>query len=274
MTNSTDLPPGTVARQLTNRDYLSYSAVATFMACPLKYFFRYVANAPETTVSASLAFGRAIHAAVEWHFTERMAGNPSPGMNDLLRAYYAAWANYNQDAVLFPPEQDRTTLDSLANRMLEIFEKSPFAEGDETILAVEEELRGDVVPGCPELLARVDLIIDAGPDIVVTDLKTSRSRWSVDQVDEASGQLLLYHELVRPLADGKPIRLEFAVLTKTKSPELIRYPVLVDQRKIDRTKRIVERVWNSIVTGHFYPNPGTIQCRSCPFRGPCRDWLG
>lgn len=46
------------------RDYLSYSAVRTFQSCPLKYRFRYVDGLHEDSVSSSLIFGSAIHAAV------------------------------------------------------------------------------------------------------------------------------------------------------------------------------------------------------------------
>ena len=35
------------------------------------------------------------------------------------------------------------------------------------------------------------------------------------KVEDVAPQLLLYSELVKPMADGRPIKLEFAVLTKT-----------------------------------------------------------
>ena len=39
-------------------------------------------------------------------------------------------------------------------------------------------LRGLVIPGLPDLLGRVDLIIETDAELVITDWKTSRSRWS------------------------------------------------------------------------------------------------
>ena len=56
------------------RDYISYSAVTTYQACPLRYYFRYVAGLPERTVSSSLVFGSAVHRAVELHFNELLPG--------------------------------------------------------------------------------------------------------------------------------------------------------------------------------------------------------
>ena len=88
------------------------------------------------------------------------------------------------------------------------------------ILGVEESLRGEIVPGCPELLARLDLITETDDYLELTDFKTAAPSWSETQVSDAASQLLLYSELARPLADGKPIRLRFAVMSKTKVPEL------------------------------------------------------
>ena len=64
--------------------------------------------------------------------------------------------------------------------------------------------------------------------LVLTDPKTARTRWSNEQVRDWAGQLLLYHELAKPIADGRPIRLELAVLTKTKTPEVFRHEVQAD----------------------------------------------
>ena len=58
-------PANEVARALTGRDYISWSAISTFRSCPLKYWFRYVAGLPEESVSSALVFGTGIHAAIE-----------------------------------------------------------------------------------------------------------------------------------------------------------------------------------------------------------------
>ncbi len=73
-----------------------------------------------------------------------------------------------------------------------------------------------MIDGCPDLLGRLDLLVETDDALVVTDLKTSRSRWSGEQVEDQSAQLLLYSELVSRLSPGKRVRLQFAVLTKTK----------------------------------------------------------
>jgi len=176
--------------------------------------------------------------------------------------------------VLYGKGDDVATLSSLAERMLAVFQASELASCGGTILGIEEELRGKLLPGCPDLLARLDLTVDTGTEIRITDLKTARARWSPADLESASGQLLLYHELIKPLASGKTISLEFAVLTKTKVPTLERHPVPVDPNRLARTKKTAERIWQAIQAGNFYPVPSPMNCSTCPFREPCRDWKG
>jgi CRISPR/Cas system-associated exonuclease Cas4 (RecB family) len=106
----------------------------------------------------------------------------------------------------------------------------------------------------------------------LSDFKTARSGWSDDHVLDAAPQLLIYSEVAQDLADGRPIQLQFAVMNKAKIPFLAIHPVLRDADRLERTKRIVERVWNAIQAGHFYPSPSPINCTTCPFRRPCRAW--
>lgn len=256
------------------RDYLSFSAVRTFQQCPLKYFFRYVAGLPEKSVSASLIFGAAIHSAIEHHFRELLAGNQPPGLPLLVEVYRAGWADREEKPVHFGKEHTRESLDALAERMLLAFCESPAARPSGTILAVEEELRGKIIPGLPDILGRVDLIVLSEDALVVSDWKTSRTKWSRDQVDESAEQLLLYTELARDFAPGRQLRIEFTVLTKTKTVAVEQFQQAAELSRVDRTKRMVERTWRAIQAGHYYPSPSLTGCSGCPYRSPCRKWCG
>jgi hypothetical protein len=225
-------------------------------------------------VGSSLVFGASFHAGVEFHFRELLAGNQPPGIDALLGVFWDAWNGYDAESIQFPRGEDLNTMGQLADRMFKVFQTSDFANPKGTIIGVEEELRGVLIPGLPDLLARVDLLMDIDEALLVTDFKTSRAQWGLDHVDDSADQLLLYHELVKTMADGRPVRLAFAVLTKTKLPELTLHPVAVDQRQITRTKRIVEHIWRSIQSGNFYPSPSPLKCPSCPYRAQCRAWTG
>jgi len=258
----------------TERDYISYSSISAYQSCPLRWYFKYVAGLPERSVSSSLVFGSAIHRSVEHHFNELLAGNEPPTLEALIGEYDRHWQETDESIVKFGKEDGRESLGPLAQRMLAAFQASTLARPEGHIIGVEEQLRGPIVPGCPDVLGRLDLLVETSDELIVTDLKTARSRWSSEQVDDQAGQLLLYSELVRHLAPQKRLRLRFAVVTKAKQPSVDLHEVAADPKKIDRTKRIVERVWRAIAAEHFFPSPSPMNCGGCPFREPCRKWTG
>lgn len=267
--------PNDAAVRLIGRNYLSYSALNVFRSCPLKFRFKYLDGLPEQAISANLAFGSAIHRAAELHFNRLLAGESLPSTDELLEAYHDNWRSQLEVAqVQFGKGDDVGSLSKLAGRMLEAFRNSPAAQPTGHVIGVEEELRGEIISGVPDILGRIDLLIETDDAVIISDLKTSRGRWSRDQAEDSAEQLLLYSELVKPLVPGKQMRLQFVVLTKTKEPSVDIHDLPVEPRRVNRTKRIVEKVWRAIEGGHFFPSPSPMQCPSCPFREPCRAWTG
>lgn len=263
-------PPPQVGKQ---RDYLSFSAIRTYQSCPLRFFFRYVAGLPEKTISTSLVFGSGIHRAIEHHYRELLQGNTPPTVAELFAEYQHEWREREAAGVAIGKEKG-PALHELAQRMLLAFTKHEMALPAGKVLGIEEELRGPLVPGVPDLLGKLDLIVETPTELVISDWKTSRTRWQQSDVNDAAEQLLLYSELVKDFAPGKRVRLEFAVLTKTKEVCIQRESLLASQRGVDRIKRVVERVWKAISAEHFYPAPSPMNCGSCSFREPCRRWTG
>jgi putative RecB family exonuclease len=265
--------PNEIAQLLTGRPYLSYSAVRTYAACPLRWYFRYVLGLPEETVSTSLVFGAALHRALERHFLAQMYGRPAPTIEELMEAYREAW-----DELPVEPQwsarHDPGALHRLARQMLDTFRASDLAHPRGRIVGVEQELSAELIPGVPQLLARLDLVVDEGDSLSVTDYKTARARWSLGQTSLNADQLLLYHELARPLAAGRPVRLQFVVLTKTRVPQVSSHVIWAERPRIERVKRIVARVWDAMQSGVVYPNPSLQQCATCPFRRACDAWSG
>ena len=121
-------------------------------------------------------------------------------------------------------------------------------------------------------MARIDLLVQEQDSLVLTDLKTARSRWSPSHVEDAAEQLLLYGELARALLPGESLRLRFLVVTKAKAPAVEEHEVLFDERRRERTRRVYERTWRAMRAGHIYPAPSPASCGGCPYRRPCREW--
>jgi putative RecB family exonuclease len=267
-------PANEIARKLTGRDYVSWSALSTFRTCPLKYKFRYVDGLPEESVSSALVFGTGIHTAVEQHFQAILSGDPKPDLDALLFAYRSAWLPHEPDAVQFSSTETRASLDALATRMLSAFLGSPAASVQGRVLAVEEEIRGMLVEGVPDLYGRVDLLTEDSDTLVVTDIKTSRGKWSQEQVEDSGEQLLLYSHLASEISPGKKIATRFLVLTKTKEPVIEEHVREVEPAAVKRTLAGVERVWRAIESGVFYPAPSVMACSGCGYREACRAWMG
>jgi CRISPR/Cas system-associated exonuclease Cas4 (RecB family) len=267
-------PANEVARKLTGRAYISWSALSTFRTCPLRFYYRYVAGLPEESVSAALVFGGGVHAAVEQHFQSILSGGPKPDLDSLLFAYRSAGLPHDPEKVTFGANETRESLDALAAKMLSTFLKAPAAAVRGRVLGVEEEIRGTLVPGMPDLYGRVDLLTEDDDQLVISDVKTSRSRWGADQAEESAEQLLLYSRLASELAPGKKIVTRFLVLTKTKEPVVEEHVAEVKPEKVARTLAGAQRVWQAMQSGLFYPAPSPMACAGCPFREACSKWQG
>jgi putative RecB family exonuclease len=273
LTPSTNPANGT-AKRLTGRDYISWSSISTFRQCPLKYKFRYIDGLPEESVSAALVFGTGIHAAIEQHFQAILSGEEQPDIERLMFAYRSAWLPHDPDVIQFGSSETRASLDALAGKMLTAFLASPAASVHGRVLGVEEELRGQLVEGLPDLYGRVDLLTEDDDRLTITDVKTSRGKWSPEQVEDSGEQLMLYAHLASEITPGKKIATRFLVLTKTREPQIEEHVREVEPAAVKRTLAGVERVWRAIEGGHFYPAPSTVSCASCGYRAACRAWAG
>jgi len=253
-------------------DHISYSALAAYRDCPLLYRFRYVDKLPELTVSAALLFGGAIHAALEHYFREKLTGR-STGLDKLMHCYRLCWqAEADDRELLFAKGEDPDSLHALAERMLAAFLASPAAKPQGQIVGVEEELRTELAPGLPPLLARIDLLLDTGDALRIVDFKTARTRWSEQKAQEAAEQLWLYAKAARELLPGRELQLEFLILTKAKQPAVQSLPVPFDEPNLHRVRQTAAAVWQAISARIFYPAPSPLRCPTCPFANPCRRW--
>jgi hypothetical protein len=184
-------------------------------------------------------------------------------------AYRSAWLPHDPDKIQFGSSETRSSLDALAGKMLAAFLASPAASVQGRVLGVEEEIRGMLVEGVPDLYGRIDLVTEDDDQLVLTDFKTSRGKWSPDQADDASEQLILYSKLAGELAPGKKLVTRFLVLTKTKDPLIEEHLGEVRPDRVARTLVSVERVWRAVEAGNFYPALSVVGCASCGYREAC-----
>ena len=257
-------------------DHLSYSSFTTYSACPRKFCYRYLEKAPVEFVPASLAFGGAIHRAVEAIHMARLEGAAIPELEDLLREYDKAWREVAGDVpVLHASEEDEKSLRLVAQRMLSVYREHIVAKQSQPqpqIIAIEQAERFQLLLGVPPIAMRLDLLeLTETGDLIVSDLKTSRSRWNETKVLEALPQLVLYAQGLMPVLralGAKRIVPQFVVLTKAKTPVIQTLSPTATQDDVNRLKRQVGEVWHGIRQGVFVQRTGW-QCSQCPYKKRC-----
>ena len=268
--------PNDIAQALTGRRHVSFSQINMWRGCPQRYWFSYVTKATPDFISASLLFGSAVHSALEVYYQAIMEDRLL-GPEALLQAYEEAWADQAEGGtpIKYSKDEDAGSLQATARRLLQAFVESAAARIDGTILALEETVRACLHPDLPDVLSRVDLAYRSEGTIVVIDFKTSRCRWSTTKAAESADQLMLYRHAALGLAEEQEPRIDtaFIVLVKTKTPTIERFDVLTNERRAERTVRMMLPVWRAIAVGEPYPNPNPINCGSCPFKSQCPAFI-
>ena len=257
-------------------DHLSWSGIKTYQTCPNKFRLRYIEQVPEESKPSSLLFGSAFHAAVERVQEARLQGLEVPTVDDLLSAFNDAFVRESKgNEIQFCKEEDDTSLRDLARRMLEAY--AEYAKLDATlpdtaqIISIEHSNRFRLIADVPPIESRIDLLELQGTDLVVSDLKSSRSRWNETKVQESIPQLVLYATGLLPLMrelGANRIVTKFVVVTKAKKPVVQVLQPQASQADVVRLKETVNETWSAINTGLFVKRE-SWQCNLCPFKRQC-----
>lgn len=251
-------------------DHLSWSRIRSYLSCSLAHFFRYVAKETPEFTPGPLAFGSAIHRAMETALVQRMAGEV-PDVDHIVGVFGGALAESEAEAPIRWSEKETLgTVIAQARAMLAVWLDHPRSG---RIIGVEESFDVAVTPWL-RLTGRADVIEESEDGfLLLTDLKSSRSAWSDEQVLQGQDQLVLYREGLRPLIEaiGKPVKLAWEVILKQKSPRVERIELTNPPPTAERAIKTATIVLEAIEKQIFAPSPGWA-CASCPYRGPCRRW--
>lgn len=249
---------------------LSISQVNAYLACPLKYRFRYVEKIPPPWRAAALAFGSSIHAAVEWFHRERLGGR-TPPVEKVLAIFDADWFAQNVEPLVFSEKESRDGLAAKGREMLTLY---VVETGDVKPVAIEQGFEIDLVdPATGEafeirLRGFIDLVEDGD---TVVDLKTAARTLEAGGL-ERHLQLSTY-ALAYFLLQGRIPELRLDVLLKTKVAKFERHPTTRSIEDLSWTARLIQRVGAAIQQQHFFPNP-SWRCTECEYFAHCQAWRG
>lgn len=250
-------------------NHFSYSQLSTYLACPLRYRFQYVEMIPPAFTTSALAFGQCFHeAAAAFHEQWLVGEDLTPDqMTDVFRQ---SWRSRAEREIRFCNGDTEDSLFEKALQMMTVFHER--RQNDTEILGIEEFFEMEISPAVPPFQGYIDLIEQSlAGDITIVDLKSAARKPSKSQA-ESNLQLTAYSIGAGALGfDPRAVGLRLDVLTKTKSPELVRYET--GRTDADRTRfvKLVEHVWNAIEREVWFPKEDW-HCGQCAWADPCRQW--
>jgi|LSQX01.2.fsa_nt_gb putative RecB family exonuclease len=257
---------------MINRPHWSYSSVNQYLRCPLQFFFQRILGLPEPTIGSGLVLGSSVHRTLELYHRGLQDRRPVT-VEQLHREFLDAWETRERDREIEFRKGD-TRDDSIAQGigLIEVYLKEP---PPENIVAVEQEMifpihnsEGEILE--TPMVAVVDLLTKNDNGLTITEIKTSGRAYGNFEV-ESSLQPTSYVNAVWETF-GEQAEVEYAILVKTKTPKLQRLTTVRNEDDFGRLGDTVQAVERAIDAKAFYPNETPLNCSTCPYREPCREW--
>jgi ATP-dependent DNA helicase UvrD/PcrA len=238
---------------------LSYGQITDYLECPARYRYAHEIRIP-TPASHQMAYGRALHAAVQAFHRAQIAGR-AISLEDLYGELDAAW-----ESVGFLTRQHEEARLAAARDALRRFWEEQQSDPARPV-AVEQEF--GVLLGRDRLRGRYDRV-DRDPDgrITITDYKSAdvRDPATASRRSRDSLQLSIY-ALAYEAQQGRPpdeLALHFLesgiVGRSAPSP-----------KRLAKATAQVRAAADGIRAGQFDATPAPMRCGFCPFREICPD---
>ena len=243
-------------------EVLSPSQASTYLACPAKWYFRYLIGLSEPTTGA-LALGKAFHGTLARNFRQKMSTGRDMETQELREVFAEEWSSAIAEAAL---RDDEDGDEIAATGQILVAAYLAEAAGSLQPHAVEQTVQGEIAG--VNVRGIVDLL-DA--DGRVLDFKTASKRPNGISA-EHSLQLTTY-AMITPGASGL-CRLD--TVTKTKTVQVIQqsYQVGAEDRRFAET--LYPMVQESIRDGIYPPRRSSPTCsrRYCGYWRECESEFG
>ena len=236
----------------------SYTQLAQYLACPLRYRYRYLDGWQEKETRAGLLFGRAFEHALGALFRREDPGH----------ALSEAWSQYKNSQLEYPRNG---TWDQMLETGIHLLER--FVQDDRVrIPRPRRNLQIKFIRPIGktnEFVAYIDAIGQLDGVRAVIDWKTSAARYP----DQPEGLLALDPQLAAySWVTGEPV-VAFVVFVRKRLPEIqyLRATISEDQRRqfgqlLEHTIRQIESAQFPARSGIRFPQNG---CLSCSHLGLC-----
>jgi CRISPR/Cas system-associated exonuclease Cas4 (RecB family) len=239
---------------------LSYSAISSYLDCPLKYYFSYVEKRP-TPDTPALAFGKSVHEALRWLYDVK---TPEPHTaSELLDYLDECWLKEGYSS---PEERLRYFLH--ARSVLDLYYRNNIVEGEALEMPVALEHKFLIDLGFCELSGVIDRM-DRLPDgtFEIMDYKTNRRMPPAKKLARDL-QLPLYTAAAEKIWEVEVSRATFYYLVLNHT-----HSVHVGRERVDEALDEVRNVAAAVSDERFDPCKNNL-CPWCDFIRDCPVWEG
>ncbi|HEX6128423.1 MAG TPA: ATP-dependent DNA helicase [Candidatus Limnocylindria bacterium] len=238
---------------------LSYGQVSDYLDCPARYRYAHLIRIP-TPASHQMAYGRALHAAVQAFHRRQMAGAPMP-LDQLHAELEGAWESVG----FLTRRHEEARLEAARQTLTRFWDEQQRDPARPT--AIEQEFSVSI--GRERVRGRYDRVDrDEDGRIVITDYKSSEVRdpATANRRARESLQLSIY-ALAHEAQHGRlPDELALHFLESG-----IVGGVVPSQKRLEKAAEQVAQAGEGIRAGRFKAAPSPMRCGFCPFREICPD---
>lgn len=251
-------------------DTISPTQITTYLQCPRKFAFRYIQRAPAEFKPSGLAFGSAVHGALEM-FHRRLLDGDRVQPEEIVSAFLTDFAAEEAGDLRFKDGQDAQAMRALGEALVRLYVEE---HADLKVVAAEwpfqvplhDPVTGEVLG--PDLRGVFDLLL---PDDTLVEIKTAARAY--DENTLARNLQLSAYAYAYRVAFKRDPAIRVVALLKQKKPRIERYEARRSETDDAWFVHLASEVARGIQAEAFPPNPGW-PCGDCEYQESCRAWRG
>jgi CRISPR/Cas system-associated exonuclease Cas4 (RecB family) len=250
--------------------YLSASRLTLFLQCARKYAFRYVEKVVVPWKSANLAFGSALHRALQTFHEKLMEGRRSTP-DEIARLFLFDWQAQLVDELRFKDGEDADSVKAMGDTLIRQYVES---HQDLRVVAVESGFQVPLVDPTtgeilgPDLKGVFDLVLEGD---ALTEIKTSARAY--DKGTLARHLQLTAYRYAYARLYRRDAKLKVTAFLKQKKPRVEEYEATRSSDDDAWFAHVAAEVNRGIEAGVFPPSPSFL-CGDCEYAEHCRKWRG
>jgi len=266
------VPPVTLAN-LRKQPHISYSAIRSYLICPMKFFHSYTAKTEPSHRPIALVLGSAIHEALAVFYSHLQGTGMKLDEAELLDLFRA-----RIDRELDAPIPIRLDDDSDGGEMIDqgVAVLQTFWERADCpqILAVEQAFAVPLYdPATGEifhapLIGAMDLVVQGPQSPIVVEHKSAAKKYAAWQL-EFEVQPSVYKYAAQQIGIGN-VELAYQLLIKSKTPSLQYCQIERHDGHIREMLATFSAIVRAVDAGVFYKNRSWA-CADCAYRYKCDE---